>query len=56
MTAVYLSTPCAAPSCAHPYNWHTATAGCTVEACGCRAYAVPADPAKPRTDAVGGQA
>lgn len=41
---VYLSTPCAAPQCGHPFNWHTSE-GCAVEACRCAAFAVP--PAAP---------
>jgi len=35
---VYLSTPCATPACGHAYNCHT-SGGCTVETCGCVAFA-----------------
>ncbi|MBQ0974531.1 hypothetical protein KBZ00_25885 [Streptomyces sp. RK31] len=44
MTLILLSTPCATPECAHPYNWHTAD-GCQFDnetnRCGCIAFAAP---------------
>lgn len=40
-TGPYLSTPCADPTCRHPYNWHVPGGVCQSPICQCIAYAQP---------------